>query len=65
MENKAKKNTAIFMIVGGLLIIGKYWLKLEDLADNTNNFIIIGCAAVFAIIGMISLRNTLNTNANK
>ncbi len=58
MEIKSKKNTSIFMILGGLLVLANYILKLENDKHFTNNIIIIICAAIFTIIGIISLRNT-------
>lgn len=65
MENKSKKNAAIFMIIGGILVMGNYGLKLESQKDNTNTLIIMACAAIFAVLGMVSLRNTLNKTAKK
>ncbi len=59
MEIKSKKNASIFMIIGGLLVLGNYILKLENHKHSANNIIIIVCAAIFTIIGIISLRNTL------
>ena len=59
MENKSKKNASIFMIFGGLLVLGNHLLKLENDKHYTNNIIIIVCVAIFTIFGIISLRNTI------
>lgn len=58
MENKSKKNVSIFMILGGLLVLGNYALKLENDKHYTNNLIIIICAAIFTLLGIVSLINT-------
>jgi hypothetical protein len=59
MESKSKKNASLIMIFGGLLVLGNYLLKLENDKQNTNNIIIIVCAAIIiTIIGILSLRNT-------
>lgn len=57
MENKSKKNASIFMILGGLLLLGNYILKFDNQKENTNNIIIIVCASVFVVLGIVSLRN--------
>jgi hypothetical protein len=59
MENKSKKSISIFMIVGGLLVLINYLFKPDTVTDNTNNIIIMVCASVFVILGIISLRNTI------
>lgn len=59
MENKSRKNISIFMIFGGIVVLGNYLLKLEKDEHFTNNLIIIVCASIFSIIGIISLINTL------
>jgi hypothetical protein len=59
MEIKSKKNASIFMILGGLLVLGNYLLKLENDKHFTNNIIIIVCAAIYTILGIISHRNTV------
>ena len=51
MEIKSKKNASIFMILGGLLVLGNYSLKLENDKHFTNNIIIIVCAAIYTILG--------------
>jgi hypothetical protein len=61
MESKSKKNVSIFMIVGGLLVLGNYSLKLiNEENDSNNNSIIVGCASVIIAIGVFSLLKTTN-----
>ena len=67
MEIKSKKNASIFMILGGLLVLGNYLLKLENDKHYTSNIIIFVCAAIYTILGITSLRNTIKktTGNNK
>jgi len=61
MENISKKNISIFMIIGGVIVLAKYLMNLNDNA-NTNNYVIIICAIVFVVLGLVSLIRTTNKN---
>ncbi len=64
MENKSKNNTSIFMILGGLIILANYIVKYYSPKHNANIIIIIVCATLFIILGILSLRNgTANKNS--
>ncbi|WP_298393128.1 hypothetical protein [Flavobacterium sp.] len=61
MESKSKKNISIFMIIGGLLVLGNYSLKLiNEEKHSNNNSILVGCASVIIAIGVFSLIKTTN-----
>jgi hypothetical protein len=48
MENSTKKSSFIIMILGGVLVLGNYSLKLiNEEKHTTNNIIIICCSLVF------------------
>ena len=59
MENKSKKNSAIFMILGGMLVLANYLLKIEPGKSTTNNIIIMVCASVFILVGILSFKNSV------
>lgn len=63
MENKSARNSSILMIIGGLLVLGNYSLKLVNEEKNSTSYlIIIGCAAVFIAIGVIYLIKSISKN---
>jgi hypothetical protein len=63
MEDKSARNASILMIIGGLLVLGNYSLKLvNEEKHETNNLIIAGCALVFIACGVFSLIRTSNKN---
>ncbi|WP_353083590.1 hypothetical protein [Flavobacterium sp.] len=48
MENSTKKSSFIIMILGGVLVLGNYSLKLiKEEKHTTNNIIIMCCSLVF------------------
>ena len=59
MENKSKKNSAIIMISLGMLVLGNSLLKIEGGKNTTNNSIIIVCASIFILIGILSFKNSI------
>ena len=62
MESKSKKNISIFMIVGGVIVLAKYLMNLNNSIDKTNSYIIMACAMVFVLIGVFSLVRSTNNN---
>jgi hypothetical protein len=66
MEKKSKRNISIYMIIGGLIVIGNYIIKIVD--GKTNKIAaggVIICASIFVLIGCISLNNSIKKERNE
>ncbi len=66
MEKKSKRNISIYMIIGGLIVIGNYIIKIVDCKTNkiAAGGVII-CASIFVLIGCISLNNSIKKERNE
>jgi hypothetical protein len=66
MEKKSKRNNSIYMIIGGLIVIGNYIIKIFDgKANKIASGIVIICASIFVLIGCTSLNNSIKKERNE